>query len=124
MKAATPRSTHFNDDSGLDYVMKRMLGENNFAPPSVELRKEFMAKRKEVRQALAALVASDGSVELSSRQRASLEHELGQLAELRRKFDDASIKDSFSFNLPISKLPPVESLEEELARCRRGAPAN
>lgn len=118
---AERHSTHFNDDAGLDHIMKRILGENKFAPPSVELHNEFLAKRKEMRQALAAAVAAKGS--LSARQRASVEHELEELRALRTRFDDASIKDSFSFNLPIKKLPPVNGLEEELAiAASAGAP--
>ena len=119
---AERNGTHFSDDAGMDHVMKRILAENNFAPPSIALRKEFLAKRSELRSRLLAAASAAEAVSEGSRRgsagSAALEHAVAELVALRERFDDASVKDSISYSLPIGKLPPLGTLEQELAAAR------
>lgn len=108
--------THFGDEDAADRLMSRIMAENNVKPESVVLRSEFMARLKAFRQELAqaASAAERAGKTLS---RAGFEFELQELRVLRKAFDDASLKDTFTFQgLPIRKLPVVVSLDEELTK--------
>lgn len=111
-------ATHFGDEDAVDRMMGRIMAEQNMRPESVELRLSYMARLKAFRTDLAAAVAArcDGR----PLRRAGFEAELGELHALRKQFDDASIKDSFTFSLPISKLPRVASLDDELTKLSSG----
>ena len=108
-------ATHFGDEDAVDRMMGKIMADNNVRPESVELRLSYMAKLKTFRTDLAA---GAGAAHRDGRplRREGYESEIDELHALRRAFDDASIKDSFIFSLPISKLPRVASLNDELSK--------
>lgn len=112
-------ATHFGDENAVDRMMGRVMAENNVRPESVELRLSYMSKLKAFRKDLSAAVGA-ASRDGRPLRRAGFEAELNELHALRKTFDDASIKDSFTFNLPISKLPRVASLDDELSKLSSG----
>ena len=104
-------------------MMTRIMAEQNVKPESVERRIDFVEKLKAFRQRVAQSSEVVGRAG-KSLSRKGCEAQLKELAELTRKFDTAAVKDSFSFNLPITKLPKLGTLDEEIERARAEAAQN
>lgn len=109
--------THFGDEDAMDRMMTRVMGENNIKPESLEIRSEYRPRLKAFRLRLEQQ-ASTGS--LDANVHAALLHEMSELQQLHAAFTSAAVKDSLTFNLPISVLPRLApTLDEELASALR-----
>ena len=116
---AERHATHFGGEDALDRMLERIMAENNVLPESVERRRAYLGKLGALRERIARSV--EGSGEGAQRfARARCEAEIRELRALRKAFDDAAVKDSLTYGMPILKLPEVGELEEEVARARKG----
>lgn len=113
--------THFGDEDALDRMLTRIMAENNCIPESLEHRNEYIARYKEFRKALERSAEVHDSVATAPPlNRAQMEAEMNQLRALSSAFDAASVKDSLTYNMPITKCPPLaQTLDEEIADARK-----
>jgi len=113
-------ATHFGGEDAMDRMLERIMAEHNVKPESVERRNSYMDLLQSFRDGMArsADVLGEGGGR-KPLHRATVTAALQQLASALKAHDDAAIKDSFTYNLPIQKLPTVGSLEEEIARAKQ-----
>lgn len=115
--------THFGDEDAADRMMMRLMAENNVKPESMEISALYRPRLKLFRTRLRQLppprvgtAVEDASV------RAALAHEMAELQKLHAAHKTAAVKDSLTYNLPISVLPKLAStLEEEFDNAHRDA---
>lgn len=112
--------SHFVDEDAVDRMLQRIMAEQNCLPESLERRKDYLAKYKEFRETLERSVEVQGGSGAPPLKRPRMEAEMAQLRSLLTKFDSASVKDSLTYNMPITKCPKVAAtLEEEIAAVRK-----
>jgi hypothetical protein len=95
-------------------MLERIMAEHRVRPESLERKHEYMEKLRAFRARVArsAEVVCGDAKPLS---RPGLEAEMHELHALLKAYDNAAIKDSFSFNLPLVKLPKLrDSIDEEV----------
>ena len=103
----------------MDRMLERIMAEHKCIPESLERRKEYLEKYRDFREALerSAEVQGSGAPPLK---RPRMEAEMAQLRSLHSEFNSASVKDSLTYNMPITVAPKVaETLDEEIAAARR-----
>ena len=111
--------THFGGEDAMDRMLKRIMAEHKCIPESLERRKEYLAKYKVFRDALERSAEVQGGSGAPALKRPRMEAEMAQLRTMLSDFDSASIKDSLTYNMPITKCPKVAAtLDEEIADAR------
>ena len=112
--------SHFGGEDAVDRMLERIMAEQKCIPESLERRKDYLAKYKEFRETLERSVEVQGGSGAPPLKRPRMEAEMAQLRSLLTKFDSASVKDSLTYNMPITKCPKVAAtLEEEIAAVRK-----
>lgn len=114
--------THFGGEDAVDRMLQRIMAEHKCIPESLELRKEYLVKYKEFRERLEQSAEVRGGSGAPPLKRPQMEAEMAQLHALRAKFNSASVKDSLTYNMPITQCPKVAmTLDQEIAAAKREA---
>ena len=112
--------SHFGGEDAMDRMLERMMAEHKCIPESLERRKEYLAKYKLFRETLERSGEVQGGSGAPPLKRPRMEAEMAQLRSLHSEFTSAAVKDSLTYNMPITVCPKVAAtLDEEIAAVRR-----